>query len=270
MKKNPFQIKKIDDDTFSLREPFSNCMLYLLTGRDSALLIDTGMGTADLQQAVQALTQKPVTVVNTHGHLDHIANNHQFENIYLCDKDREVFRAHTNPTYVKKLVKQAVPAVLRPFLKSKMDNMLHPKPGGVYHPLAEGHCFDLGGRVIEVIETPGHTPGSVCLLEKARKTLYTGDTICDWGILLHLDYSLTPQEYLESVKKLSEYQPLVASLHPGHRLHTLGTEYIDQYLACAEGIVSGTLAAKQMQKGGEHWLETRYGSICIQHKNKAE
>lgn len=266
MKKSTFRIEKLGEDTFALREPLSGCILYLLAGRNSALLIDTGMGTTDLREAVKSLTQKPITVVNTHGHLDHIANNHQFENIYLCSKDQEVFRAHTDPDYVKKLVKQTTPPVLLPFLKKKMDNLLHPKPGGVYHWVEEGYTFDLGGRIVEVIETPGHTPGSICLLERERKALYTGDTVCDWGILLNLDYCLSPKEYLASVKKLMEYKPLVASLHPGHRQCSLGTEYIDKYLACAEGILSGELAPKPIQKGGMRSLETHYTDICIQHK----
>ena len=112
MKIKGYIVEKMDDNTFTLVEAYSKCLIYLLIGETSALLIDTGSGVSDLYAAVKQLTDKPVSVVNTHGHLDHVANNHQFADVYISGKDKEVFAAHTDRVYVTELIKVMYPKIL--------------------------------------------------------------------------------------------------------------------------------------------------------------
>jgi glyoxylase-like metal-dependent hydrolase (beta-lactamase superfamily II) len=266
MKQRRLKSECIYADTYVLREPYVGCMLYLLVGQESALLIDTGIGIVDLRAAVQSLTDKPVSAVNTHGHLDHIANNHQFDHIYLNEKDREVFRLHTTPSFVNVMAKKELSSLLLFLLRRRLDNLLNHKPDGEYHYIHDGHVFDLGGRKVEVIETPGHTPGSICLLDEKTGALFTGDTVCDWGILLNLDYSRPPEVYLESMKKLQSCRARIANLHPGHRHSSIDPGYIDKYQHCAEGILDGSLPIQIKQSKKAEFKEAHFEDICLRFK----
>ena len=73
--------------------------------------------------------------------------------------------------------------------KKELERLVHGPDGTTFRPMEPGTVFDLGGRRIEVLATPGHTPGSVCFLERERRALYTGDTVCARGILLSLPHS---------------------------------------------------------------------------------
>ena len=66
--------------------------------------------------------------------------------------------------------------------------------------MEEGDVFHLGGRDIEVIHAPGHSLGSVCLLDRARRWLFTGDTCCKADVLLCLPYCTTVAEYAATVE----------------------------------------------------------------------
>lgn len=78
---------------FHIQDLFSDYM-YLVAGEEKAALIDTGMGFPGLRQLVERLTDKPVIVLNTHGHLDHIGGNDEFDYIYLHPDDLTVYVEH--------------------------------------------------------------------------------------------------------------------------------------------------------------------------------
>ena len=70
--------------------------------------------------------------------------------------------------------------------------------------MEEGDVFDLGNRTLEIIETPGHSPGSVSILDREHRWLFTGDTCCQADVLLQIEYSQSPEVYLKSINKLIE------------------------------------------------------------------
>ncbi len=268
MKIKGYTVEKLDDHTFTLVEEYSKCLIYLLVGETSALLIDTGTGISDLGAAVKQLTDKPVSAVNTHGHLDHVANNHQFSDIYISGKDKEVFAAHTDRTYVTDLTKVMYSPVILWLLRKKLKNVLNPKVSGNYHEIGSGYTFDLGNRTLEVIETPGHTPGSICLLECDTKRLYSGDTVCDRGILLNLDFCLPPETFLHSIETLEARSDQFTTICPGHHKHPIGKEYLMRYHKCAEGIINGTLPIGEMRQKTLVSKTARYENILIAFKPK--
>ncbi len=132
---------------------------YLVTGEQRALLIDTANGRENLREIVREITSLPVTVINTHGHGDHILGNIYFEEAYLHPKDWELHDLHFSFPPVRELLQA---------------NGLKPCK---LLPLAEDAVFDLGGITLEVVPIPGHTFGSVALLCRKHRVLFSGDAI---------------------------------------------------------------------------------------------
>ncbi|MCR5279865.1 MAG: MBL fold metallo-hydrolase [Lachnospiraceae bacterium] len=132
---------------------------YLVVGEERACLIDTMMGYNDLSKVTAELTDKPVTVVNTHGHPDHIYGNVYFKEAYMHPADYDLAELFVkDPAYADIL--KARGAVFPPF-----------------KPIREGDSLDLGGRTLAIFEIPGHTPGGIMLLLKEERILFTGDSI---------------------------------------------------------------------------------------------
>jgi len=131
--------------------------MYLIEGADSAMLIDTGLGTANLRSVVEKLTSLPLIVVITHGHPDHAGANYQFEKVYIHPDDSAAARQFNRPEMreasAKNMIRGEGPSESELY-KGKPQNT-------VMIPVREGHVFDLGNRKIRVIEAPGHTPGEI-------------------------------------------------------------------------------------------------------------
>ena len=138
------RIKQLYDNAWAITEPgkFSSAKMYLLAGSDRAVLIDSSYGGLDLEKLVRTLYKGPVMILNTHGHLDHIGGNRFFPS-YLHEKDTELYRRHSDPGFLKKW-------------------KLPVFPRAEVHSL-DFDAVDIGGGVLEVIETPGHTQGSVSI-----------------------------------------------------------------------------------------------------------
>ena len=118
--------------------------LYLLEGDHGALLIDTGWGCGDLRRYVGGLTDKPVVVVNTHGHLDHAGGNGQWPEVHM----------HADA---------AMDADRIPPMPGRRE-MPYPDYSKAF--VEDGSVFDLGGRYVEVIAIPAHARGSIALLDR--------------------------------------------------------------------------------------------------------
>ena len=252
----------INKTTYAIEEktPASQGLCYLLLAKDKALMIDTCMGFRELLPVVKGLTDLPVIVANTHAHVDHIGGNHFFNEIWYHQADRKIFALHTDIAYTSKMLNEAAPLPLRILLKGLVKRALTVDTSGDYHYFDDGHIFHLGGRDIEVIPTPGHTPGSVCFLDRKARMLFTGDSVCEWGILLHLQQeSCKPEVFLESMKRLKLLENAFDTLWPGHHGFPVDKSYIDDYLACAVKIIDGT-AEKIKTKGR---LAAKYGRVLI-------
>lgn len=242
-----YTAQPIDSVTYLIEEKtkLNQGLCYLLLGEEKALLIDTGLGYRDLPAAVKELTNLPVEVVNTHGHVDHIGGNYFYDHIWLHEHDREIFKRHTDPAYTLVLLTEGMPGFMKPILKVVMKNMLHVDPRGTYHYFGDDMVFHLGGRDIEVIPTPGHTPGSVCLLDRKNRLLFTGDTICERGILLHFKgEGCPPAVFHQSVQRLIDLQDEFDTIWPGHHGYPVEKGYLAEYEICSRQIVDGTATYK--------------------------
>lgn len=215
---NWFTVEKIDDDTFSISEykHWEETHCYLLCGKKSAVLIDTGLGVSNIKKVVDRLTKLPVMVMTTHIHWDHIGGHQWFDNIAVYEAEEEwLTRKFPIPLQIVKNNLMKEPCDFPSGFSVDDYHIFQGKPQCILH---DGDHLDLGGRIISVIHTPGHSPGHCCFYEPARKYLYSGDLIYK-GCLYAFYPTTDPQQFWASVKKIQALK--VTRILPGH--HTLCT-----------------------------------------------
>jgi glyoxylase-like metal-dependent hydrolase (beta-lactamase superfamily II) len=263
MPKSPYAIKPIDDQTIVIEEKRFGfqCLCYLLTGESHALLIDTGFGLGDLAALARTLTDKPVRVANTHAHVDHIGCNYLFDGFFLSPAEEDVLRLHTNPEYLWRKFAAGIPLPLRLLVRPVLARLFSPKTLGQKNYIDDGYVFDLGNRRIEVIATPGHSPGCLCFLDRERRLLFTGDSLCDWGVLLNLEYSMPVEVYGASLERLHDLAGAYDSIYPGHHGFPVSRDRLEEYRSCVRGILDGTIPLKPHEKGAA--LKASCGQILI-------
>lgn len=174
---------------------------YLVVGNERACVIDTMNGYNDLYQAVRELTDKPLTVVNTHGHPDHIFGNMFFQEAYLHPADRELARTFVEDPEYQKILEERKKA-FPPF-----------------KDILPGDMIDLGGRTLEVFGLPGHTPGGILLLLREDRVLFTGDSI-NHHLWMQLDDCLTMKQFLSELDKVMLLQERADIILHGHAHET--------------------------------------------------
>lgn len=217
--------------------------MYLLEGDDSALLIDCGTGIGNAAESVRQLTDKPLTVAITHGHFDHDGGGALFDAIYMNPVDipgsAEMYEKGGEEA--RRWYAQSRGTVRNP--EANVEEILAlVQPNGPVNrqPLENGHIFDLGGRKVEVIYTPGHTQGSLCLLDHATRLLFTGD-MCNDSLLLNCgDASSTMKEYNESMRRLWARESEFDALCLGHdALDKADKTIICDYIEATDKLLSG-------------------------------
>lgn len=210
---NWFSVSKIDDNTFAINEDkhWEETHCYLLCGVKNALLIDTGLGVANIKKVVDSLTLLPVLVVTTHIHWDHIGGHKYFENIAVHEAEKE-WLSIKFPIPLQAVKHNLVCKPCDFPLDFSIDSYQLPKisPQQILH---DGDCLDLGERKITVIHTPGHSPGHCCFYEPERKYLYSGDLIYS-GCLDAFYPTTDPQLFWQSVKKIQHLD--VERVLPAH------------------------------------------------------
>lgn len=211
-------IKQLRPNVF-LIDDAGDSTCFLITGSERALLVDTANGYEDLHAIVRSLTDLPVTVVNTHGHGDHIYGNVYFGEAWLHPADFPLYDTSFG------------------YAKAEMDKYgLKPCP---VKSLRIGQIFDLGGVQLEVVDLKGHTAGSVGLLDKAGRIIYTGDGL-NVHLWMQLDHSLPMATMLETFRALKEaHGDDFDYVAHGHARELRGKEILDWMIRGCEDILAG-------------------------------
>lgn len=217
-----FTLDQIDRDTYIISEyrHWEETHCYLLNGTERSLLIDTGLGICNICDEVIKLTDKPVTAVATHIHWDHIGGHRYFPDFYAHGEELDWLNGAfpLPPQVVRDMV------VDRCDLPEGFDvstyTMFQGTPTRV---LQDGDTIDIGGRVIEVLHTPGHSPGHICFWEAARGYLFTGDLVYKDTLFAYYP-STDPAAYLASLEKIAALP--AQKVFPAHHSLDIGPEII--------------------------------------------
>ena len=183
--------------------------IYLVEGNDKALLIDTGLGLARLSAFVKTLTTKPLLVVNTHGHPDRAGGDFEFKSVYAHPADFSSIQSFSTKEARQRSAQFMGQGPATPDRVSVDEAASTPQPEML--PVKDGQILDLGGRKLEVIEAPGHTPGEIVLIDAAHKMLLTGDN-SNTLVWLFLPNSMPLEVYLQTLKKLQSRSAKITTI----------------------------------------------------------
>lgn len=220
-----FAVEELEKDTFCISEEkhWEETHCYLLCGTQSAVLIDTGLGVADIKKVVRALTSLPILVATTHVHWDHIGGHRFFNNIAVHGKE-VVWLSETFPMPLQ-LVKNNLMCQPCDFPSDFDINKYQIFQGVPQKILYDHDCIDLGNRKLIAIHTPGHSPGHCCFYEPERKYLFSGDLIYS-GCLDAFYPTTNPLLFWQSVRKIQELD--VKRIFPAHHKLDISIDLIDR------------------------------------------
>jgi hydroxyacylglutathione hydrolase len=239
-----FEVREVADATWAIDDRGSD-MMYLVAGEERCLLLDTGWGVGDLAGLVASLSSLLLTVVNTHGHPDHVLGNGQFAQVYVHAADEAAARAMPSAEPREWIVENILP---KPLPADLVFDAWAVAAAGSLMPIQDGHVFDLGGRALQVISVPGHTLGSICLLDRQARLLFTGDSVLPGTVWLHLEESLPLCQFHENLQRLQGFADAFDYILPGHAdLQTLPLPkaMLDDLVAGIGRILAGELVGRQ-------------------------
>jgi glyoxylase-like metal-dependent hydrolase (beta-lactamase superfamily II) len=221
-----FEVYRIDDDIFAIYEPgqFEEVISFLIVGEDFALMFDTGLGIGNIRRVVDQLTDKDIVVLNSHTHYDHIGGNHLFDTVYGTRLDYTAQRSMGSPP-------EAVAGFLRDgwvwkTLPADFDaTMYRSQPFDIDQYVEEGDQIDIGGRVLEILFTPGHAPDSICLLDRENRLLFTGDTFYLAPLYTHLPGS-SFDDYARTAGRLAELADDIDAAITSHNVPKVDSAYM--------------------------------------------
>ena len=210
------EIIKINETTWRIED--SGVRFFLLAGEKKALLIDSGMQVHNAKEIAEGLVSLPIELLNTHGDIDHVGSNDEFDSFYMK------------------------PAEASNYYKTQ-------KRTGTIIPEIDGDIIDLGGRELEIITLPGHTPGSIAVLDKKNRVLFSGDPIQDGDIFM-FGVQREMHAYIISLEKLKKYTDKFDTIYPSHGTFLVAPEIIDSLHEGATRILAGELEGSDAEFHG--------------------
>jgi glyoxylase-like metal-dependent hydrolase (beta-lactamase superfamily II) len=211
-----FAVFRVAPGVFAIHEPLQaqEVISYLIVGEERALLFDTGMGLAPIRPVVESLTPLPVTVLNSHTHYDHVGGNTEFEAILGLDEPyaRENAGGWSHEAVAGEVTPDSLCAEKLPGFDPSRYRI---RPYAATRFVDDGHVLDLGGRRLEVLHLPGHSPDSIALLDREQSRLWSGDTFYEGPIWLYFP-GTDEAAYARSVARLAALAPSLEAVFPAH------------------------------------------------------
>ena len=209
--------------------------VYIIEGNDKAVVIDAGTHMPKLDKIVAKITDKPVSLILTHGHGDHVGAAGCFDELWVNTEDKGMLRNYK----------------------------------GTIHHIENGQRFDLGGRVLEAFYTPGHTPGSTTFLEVGTDTGYSGDAFGNGNLLVMGDFKTLIKTCRESYDYFSEngYTKFYNGHFWGDNFETL--ERIKEIQDIAEGVFFGQIEGENGKDMGNMDRIVRRNDFRFNYNNDA-
>jgi glyoxylase-like metal-dependent hydrolase (beta-lactamase superfamily II) len=210
-----YAVTQIDETSWRINDDGAG--IFVFAGDGKALVVDSGYGKGDLAGLVAELTGGlPVMLVNTHGDYDHTGANAQFDEAHMHPAEFARYRSEHE--------------------SRKLSDGIKPK----LLPLWEGDVIGLGRRSFEVVLIPGHSPGSIALLDSQNRILIGGDTITDDKVAMCEDWR-NFDAYICSIEKLIGLRGRFDSIYTSHGSFPVGAEILDGLLAGAKSCRNGEI-----------------------------
>jgi glyoxylase-like metal-dependent hydrolase (beta-lactamase superfamily II) len=238
-----FEVYDVAPHVLAIYEPHQSeeTIGYLILGNARALLFDTGMGIGDLKALTLKLSKLPIIVLNSHTHDDHVGNNWQFDTIYGMDTEFTRSNAKGSKDDARA---EIAPGEICGSLPAGFDRAAYrTRPWRVSKWLHDGDRIDLGGRTIEVIATPGHTPDSISLFDRANGLLFTGDTYYPGTIWLYRPET-DLAAYRNSVRRLAALRLEVKLVLGAHNVPVAPPSVLEDLADSFEKVQSGQVPPK--------------------------
>ncbi|CAA9561744.1 MAG: hypothetical protein AVDCRST_MAG43-1835 [uncultured Thermomicrobiales bacterium] len=232
-----FAITEPEGGIFVIEEPLHDERVksFLIVGEQRAVLLDTGMGVADIRTVVDALTDVPIIVVNSHAHWDHIGSNHRFDTIWIHEAESGYLQAGVGND------------VLRPWFGP--EHLTGQLPDGVTAEtitippstptalVTDGQVIELGGRALEVLHCPGHSVGGIVLADHANGALFSTDVAYAGALYVYGTDDLPV--YARSLRRLATLVPGLRAVYPSHGDSPIPPAMLPRMADALDGIGAG-------------------------------
>ena len=220
-----YEVIKINENSWRIED--SGVRFFLLTGTERALLIDSGMRIDNARDIAEELTDLPISLVNTHADRDHICSNEQFEEFYMHPAEERIYRRSGK--------------------------------AGKIIPVKEGDVIDLGERELRVIALPGHTLGSIALLDVNYRVLISGDPVQEHGRIFMFGDHRNMGDYIRSLEHLETYRDQFDEVWPSHADIPVSPDVIMKLHDGAQDILDGKLKGRATEMFGKSIVEYDLG-----------
>jgi len=243
-----FEVYKPAHDVFAIYEPHQaeETIGYLIVGQQRALLFDTGMGISDIKKVITELTKLPIIVLNSHTHDDHVGGDWEFTTVYGMDTD---FTRQNAEGSREDAQAEITPDQICGTLPKGFDPKAYAtRPWKITAALHDGDRFDLGGRTIEVIATPGHTPDAISLIDRTNGLLFTGDTYYPGAIWLYRPET-DLDAYAKSIRRLAALAPQIKLVLGAHNIPVAQPSVLPRLVAAFDAVRTGKAAASPDSDG---------------------
>ena len=210
------QVIQINENSWRVED--GGVRFFLLTGSEKALLVDSGMTVPSALSIVRELTDKPIELINTHADRDHVGSNRDFDSFRMSPADESAYRAQGG--------------------------------AGELIPVADGDRLDLGDRPLEIIALPGHTPGSIGILDIQGRFLISGDPIQSGNNIFMFGPARNMGDYIASLTRLSAMTDRFDALWPSHGDFPISPERISRLRDGAQAVLNGEVRGEPMDFHG--------------------
>ena len=185
-----FQVTEIGEKIYCILDA-GNSSFYVVEGEEKAAVIDTGITAgAKILPVIRELTDKPLLLVITHAHPDHMYHIDEFNEVYMCHDEKKMD-----------------PETLSVLTAGKL------KPWEEIHDIRTDSVIPLGGTELAVCQTPGHTPGSVLIV--IGQDCFCGDVVFE-GSVGRTDLPLGNDSQMRQTLKMIRTLDPQLRLYPGH------------------------------------------------------
>lgn len=223
------KVNKINDHLYSVEEGVVRW--FVVTGEEKAAVIDTGYAGSGALSLARTLTDKELILINTHGDVDHVSGNGDFDACCISESDYNDFN-----------------------LKEKFPDT---KP----EFLSDGMKIELGNRTLEIITAEGHTKGSIAVLDRQGRSLFAGDTVSDDKIFL-FGLGRVPEAFGDSLKKIISRKSDFDSIFAAHGTCELPVDFAEKNLSDWNKILNKEIKPEDTVVWGET-VKSCKGDSCI-------